>query len=190
MASKKSSGKMGKAAFVRTLPQDMPARDVVSKAKEHGIDISEKHVHVIRSNDRRKAGSAKTRGGKKGGAGKKAGAGRRGRKPATGGLSKREFVESMPNDMPAKQVITEAAKKGMTITSSYIYTLRSGGAKKAGGSTGARRGRRPGISSVVSNAGGSGQEKQFMRLAIDLGLSRAEALLGNVRRRLESLSLG
>jgi len=43
-----------KADFVRSLPADLPARDVVERARNEGIgEITEHYVHNIRSLDRR-----------------------------------------------------------------------------------------------------------------------------------------
>ena len=38
-----------KAAFVRALPPDMPASQVIAKAKESGIKLTAAYVYVIRS---------------------------------------------------------------------------------------------------------------------------------------------
>ena len=54
--SKSGEKKTTKAAFVRAIPDSVPAKEVVAKAKAAGITISEKHVYVIRSGARKKAG--------------------------------------------------------------------------------------------------------------------------------------
>jgi hypothetical protein len=41
-----------KAAFVRGLPDNMPAKDVVEKAKEAGLKLTTAYVYVIRSQAR------------------------------------------------------------------------------------------------------------------------------------------
>jgi hypothetical protein len=53
---------MNKSSFVRSLPSAMPASEVVKQAKARGITITAKHVHVIRSLERKRklrAGIAK-----------------------------------------------------------------------------------------------------------------------------------
>jgi hypothetical protein len=40
-----------KAAFVRSLPPHMPAKDVIEQAKKRGLAITPAYVYVIRSND-------------------------------------------------------------------------------------------------------------------------------------------
>jgi hypothetical protein len=41
--------KQSKAAFVRSMPSDMPAKDVMRKASAQGLSVSEAYVYVIRS---------------------------------------------------------------------------------------------------------------------------------------------
>ena len=62
------TAKQSKAAFVRSLPPNMPAKDVIEKAKAAGHKLSPAYVYVIRS----KGSSAKSagRGGRKGGRGR------------------------------------------------------------------------------------------------------------------------
>lgn len=48
-----------KAQFVRSLPPDMPAKDVVAKAKAKGLKLSPAYVYVIRSKGGGKGGAKK-----------------------------------------------------------------------------------------------------------------------------------
>jgi hypothetical protein len=49
-----------KAEFIRALPGDMPADEVVERAKKVGLSFSRQYVYTIRSSDRRsRAGEAK-----------------------------------------------------------------------------------------------------------------------------------
>lgn len=41
-------------------------------------------------------------------------------------MTKKEFVLSQPREIPASEVIARAKKAGFKLSSSYIYTLRSG----------------------------------------------------------------
>lgn len=50
-----AKGQPNKSAFVRNLPFDMAAKDVVAKAKEVGLALSESYVHTIRSAAKRRA---------------------------------------------------------------------------------------------------------------------------------------
>jgi hypothetical protein len=60
MATKKTStgkkAKVSKTAFVRSLPPEMSAKEVVEKAKAQNITLSEAYVYTLRSSFRR-AGS-------------------------------------------------------------------------------------------------------------------------------------
>ena len=47
-----------KSEFVRSLPAEMSAKDVVAKAKEEGLALTEAYVHTIRSAAKRKEGKA------------------------------------------------------------------------------------------------------------------------------------
>ena len=55
MASKKKSARGSKTEFVMSLPLDVPAKDVVAKAKKAGITITSGHVSNIRSVAKSKA---------------------------------------------------------------------------------------------------------------------------------------
>jgi hypothetical protein len=48
-----------KSEFIRSLPKDMPAKEVVEKAAEKGIKFTEKYVYVIRSAAKAKSGAPK-----------------------------------------------------------------------------------------------------------------------------------
>lgn len=49
-------GTVTKSSFVRSLPSDMPAKDVVAAAKKQGIKgLTDRYVYVIRSSDKARA---------------------------------------------------------------------------------------------------------------------------------------
>jgi hypothetical protein len=70
MAAKKSeSNRPNKSAFVRNLPADLSAKEVVAKAKEAGLTLTEAYVYTIRSaskrgNDEPKRGPGRPKGSK------------------------------------------------------------------------------------------------------------------------------
>lgn len=68
----KTASKQSKAAFVRSLPPNMPAKDVIEKAKAAGHKLSPAYVYVIRSKGSSK-GSARV--GRKAGRGGRPGRG-------------------------------------------------------------------------------------------------------------------
>jgi len=65
MAAKKKSSKgndkgITKSGFIRSLPDRTPAKEVIAKAKEVGLDLKEKHVWTVQSEMRSEAnGGAK-----------------------------------------------------------------------------------------------------------------------------------
>jgi hypothetical protein len=65
MAKKAAGKKVNKSEWVRSQPASMSAKDVVTKAKDAGISITDKYVHTIRYN----AKSSKKKGGGRGAAG-------------------------------------------------------------------------------------------------------------------------
>ena len=187
MAAKKlkkaSSKPVSKSAFVRGLSTSLPAKEVVAKAKSAGLKISDRYVHVIRSIAKRQA---------KHGNGASNGV-RRGGRPIS---SKRTFVLSLPASMAASEVIERAKGQGMTLTTNYVYKIRSRGA-----AAGVRpptngvaspvvrdvklgRGRRGVIPAAKGN-----QEERFVALVLDVGLSRATALLDQLRDRVQGLAV-
>lgn len=83
--------------------------------------------------------------------------------------------------MPAKEVIAKAKEKGISLSPAYIYVLRSkGGGGKGEGKGGAKPGPKP-----RAARGATGAEKQFVAIALDLGFARAQALLDDVRVRIQ-----
>jgi hypothetical protein len=103
--------------------------------------------------------------------------------------SKTAFVLSLPSSMSAKDVLSKGKAAGLKLTEAYIYSIRSK-AKGRAGKPAARRGRPPkavaaAASGSMSSSGG-GLERQFLNLALDLGLSRAESLLSSLRAKVKS----
>lgn len=101
--------------------------------------------------------------------------GRRGR--GKGGTNKSDFIRSMSNDMPAKDVVEAGKKKGLKFSQQLVYNVRAG--EKKGGAK-SRRGGRPARGRAAAAAGASGQEAQFRQLVVDLGVTRAKSLLDEV----------
>lgn len=79
MPKKTAAKKQTKAAFVRSLPRTMSAKDVIAKGKAAGMSLSAAHVYAIRSGSKKSRKSSSkhpaTNGGRatthvRGGAGK------------------------------------------------------------------------------------------------------------------------
>jgi len=174
MSSKKASKPekpLTKTAFVRSLPSDMPAKDVIEKAKDKGLKLTEAYVYEIRSTANR--GSKKKKS-----AAKKGKAAPRAASKAGG--TKRAFVESLPSSTPASEVVRLAKAKGIDLSVNYVYVIRSsrsGGGGSKGGSTRA----------AASHVSTSGAEGRFVDLVAEIGLGRAEALLSGFRASLRAI---
>ncbi len=98
---------------------------------------------------------------------------------------KSKFILQYPFDVPARQIVEEAKKHGLSITTQYVYIIRRNAKQKGvvpAGSAArsqARRGR-PAV-------GPSGAERRFRELALEIGLGRAEELLKDLRERVDRL---
>jgi len=102
-------------------------------------------------------------------------------------INKTAFVLELPADMSAKEVIEKGKEAGIRLTDRYVYSIRSK-AKVRGGAP-ARRGRPKGSGKALGTisrgdgAASGALESRFFDVALDLGLSKAEALLASLRSR-------
>lgn len=97
-------------------------------------------------------------------------------------VNKSKFVRDLPSDMPAAKVVELAKKKGFKISEKYCYNVRAK-AKASNVSTKKKLGRPP--SKVNGSKKADTSETAFMEAALDMGLSKAEALLKNVREKIQ-----
>lgn len=95
--------------------------------------------------------------------------------------SKAAFVRALPADMPASQVIAKAQANGMKLTPAYVYVIRSKSGAKSNGKTPKAR--------AAGVRGSSSQERTFVDLALQLGFSRAQALLDDARASIQRVVL-
>jgi hypothetical protein len=96
--------------------------------------------------------------------------------------NKTRFVLALPNDMPAADVIAKGKAAGLTLTDKYIYSIRS---KARAGSGRVGRPGRPGRPPKAASGGESSVSSRFLNLALDIGLSKAEELLANLRANIK-----
>lgn len=92
--------------------------------------------------------------------------------------AKAEFVRAVARDTPAKEVVAQAAKKGIKLTENYVYTIRSAssGAKKASkAKPGPKRGGKARVAGMTS------AEAQLRNAIADLGLVKATEILEAVK---------
>jgi hypothetical protein len=197
MAAKKKTAKPygNKTKFVMGLPRDLPAKQVVEKAKQQGIVISEAHVYKIRSTNKGKTPASRASAGASGrSSAKGTPSAPKGRaSSASASSSKRDFVLSFPPTTPASEILRKAKDSGIGLSKAYLYTIRNAaGAKPAGRGRGAapassaRAARAAAASTPRARSNGS-LESQFIDAALDLGLSRASEILDRVRSRLKDL---
>ena len=101
-------------------------------------------------------------------------------------VNKSAFVRGLP-DIPALEVVKKAAAQGITLSDKYVYNIRA----KAKASAGRRPGRpgRPEGGRSTTGAG-STEERQLVDVALELGLSRAEALLRKLRSVIHNATIG
>ena len=193
MAAKK---KINKTQFVKALPKAMSAKDVVRKAKESGITISEAYVYTIRSAASRAAGksgsapAAKVAAAPKKSVGRPAGksagtsAGKSGKSPKvtayvmhTGPVAPSGHVaHATPHAPAAKKTAKKHAKKQAK--------------KHAGLAHMAHVGHEPlGTSAAHASPSGSA-ERRFVDLVADIGLRRAEIFLQQFRGQVGRIKVG
>lgn len=92
-----------KTQYVLGLRGDLSAREVVSRAREAGIELTEKYVYRIRSGARTRTDGESPR----------------------RASSKADFILEFPFDTSAKIVVAEAQKKGLTMSETYVYMVRA-----------------------------------------------------------------
>ena len=96
--------------------------------------------------------------------------------------SKTEFVLSQPAGMPAKEVVAKAKAARMTISDNYVNTIRSNARRKA------RKGRR--VTPSTETATATPAEREFRRLALDMGVKKAEAILSDTKKKVAAIAAG
>lgn len=90
--------------------------------------------------------------------------------------AKAAFVRGLPRETPAKEVVVQAAKKGLKLSENYVYTIRSSGSKAKPGKRGPKPGRK-----AIASAGMTPAEVQLRAAIADLGLVRATEILEGVK---------
>jgi hypothetical protein len=187
MPRRKNKGpddRLTKAGFVRSLPADMPPKEVAEKAKEAGLPLSSKNVSTIRAKDRARTKSPAKKVPQKRGPKKKG--------PRTG-ITKTAYVMGLPLTLSAREVVAEAKSKGIVLTEKHVSVIRSVAKKKnlllsskKKGGAGLERG-----SVRVSKSAGRLSPEDLLRAAVlAVGLPRATALVAEENRKLHLLLAG
>jgi hypothetical protein len=185
MAAKKkkkaaAGGGGTKTQFVLGLPRDLSAKDVVIKAKEKGLKLSEAYVYKIRSSSKGGAPSvAKSEAKPAASAARKS------------GMSKVDFVRSLPPGTSYADAASQAKPLGLELSKAYFYVLKSE-AKKASGSSLAmapkvkgpgRPGRPPANgTNGLRLSSGDRQEQALIDAVRTLGATRARSLIETIEK--------
>jgi hypothetical protein len=174
-ARESRAGRAGsKTAFVLSLPAETSAKDVVARAKEQGISLSEAHVYTIRSTAKRGAG--KPRGGRTSASGEPAAA-----------ANKAAFVRSLPAGTSYADAAEKAKSAGIALSKAYFYLLNSERKKKGTGSAvGARSGRRKQgrLPSGLMLTSRDPHEKAVLEAVEALGADRVRSVISAAERLL------
>jgi hypothetical protein len=177
MSTTKRQGNGGgpnKSEFIRQNP-NLSAAEVVATAKEQGIDISAAFVHTVRS---RSGAVAAQRG-------------RRRQSASAGGANASAFIrDQLANGKSTADIISEGKKAGLNFSRSLVYAVKAASAPKRAGKarTVATSAARPAKSAAA--ASDTDNEVLFRKLAFEMGLVRARALLDDLERRLVKLLNG
>ena len=106
-------------------------------------------------------------------------------RPATKRQSKAAFILGLPADMPARDVVAKGKEAGLKIRENYVYVVRTNAGKRR-----TRRKRRPAASARILIGRASGTERDFRRLALELGLGKAKELLRETERKVTAIIAG
>lgn len=106
--------------------------------------------------------------------------------------SKARFVRGMPAEMPAKQVVEEAAKQGIKLSENHVYAVRSEAKKtkkgatkadpKKSSATSAGRKKRKTVAPTRTATKPGSLEAQLRHAIGELGLARAREVFAEVER--------
>ena len=101
--------------------------------------------------------------------------------------SKSAFVRSQPRNLSAREIVERGKRSGIELTEKYVYVIRSNEKRKV---TAKSRAKRPGRARTRSIGRGKNVEAQFRRLAIEMGLARAEQVLADTKKKVASIIAG
>ena len=105
--------------------------------------------------------------------------------PTANGQTKTAFVLGLPADVSAKEVVAKAKEAGVKLREWYVYAVR----RKANMTRRRRRGR-PAASAKIVIGRATGTEREFRRLALELGLGKAKELLRETERKVTAIIAG
>jgi hypothetical protein len=99
-------------------------------------------------------------------------------------VNKSAFVRSLPGTLSAAEVIARGKTKGIRLSAAQVYTIRANARRKGPSKTNGRTTRaKSGARSVNLGRGVDAREAEFIAAALDLGLTKAEALIAALRTK-------
>jgi hypothetical protein len=98
-------------------------------------------------------------------------------------MSKTAFVLGLPDSMSRAEVVERAKKQGIDLSVAYISSIRTAARVKAKAARPTSPAAQPSGPAVPTARGAEAtdRDREFMTMALDLGLSRAADLLERVR---------
>jgi hypothetical protein len=198
-ANKSASKSPTKSDFIRKFSASTSASDIVSKAKAANLKLTPSFVYAIRAMDKKRKGGSK--------AAKPvsaaASAAPSSAASAAKSVNKSAWVRGLPASMSAADVIAKGKAQGIKLTAAQVYTVRAN-AKRAGdtapaaanvtvkpkGKPGPKPGSKGKSSSVATAASttspAGGHDHHFVNLVLNIGLSKAEALIARLRAKMSA----
>jgi hypothetical protein len=154
------NGRPNKSAFARGLAFDVPAAAQRARASTTGMQFTRQY-------ERNQPPASATRAKKS-------------------AVNKSAFVRSLPGTLSAAEVIARGKSKGIRLSAAQVYTIRANARRKGGPKTNGRTARGKATTAVRGvNLGRSvdAREAEFIAAALDLGLTKAEALIAALRSK-------
>jgi len=179
---------LSKAAFIRGLPMDLRAKEVVARGKEQGLTFSVVYVRDVRAAAKARATRAIPVATVTPAASSAPPA------PATPALpksaptnaaaSKADFVRSLPPEMSFAEASRRATDAGISLSSAHFYAIKSRAKQSAPAAANSKPGRKPAVKAEVVPAfvglrlaSDDSREQAVIDAVRVLGVSRARAVI-------------
>jgi hypothetical protein len=177
------NGRPNKSAFVRGLAFNLPAAAQSARANATGMQFTRQqkpnHAHatrvIARHNPMRQSNKSRP-----------TTSAARAKKSS---VNKSAFVRSLPGTLSAAAVIARGKTKGIRLSAAQVYTIRANARRKDEPKTngrGARAKSATAVRSINLGRGADAREAEFIAAALDLGLTKAEALIAALRSKVVS----
>lgn len=161
-----------KADFVRSLPSSTPAKDVVAKAKEANVSLTEDYVYKTRSLDNKAKGKKKPASGKKSSQKASTASKARGRAP-----DKKNRVLELKAKNPSWSADQIASAANCSTT--YVYSVWGGSKKRRGSANGSAKPKSP-VTQHVDHV------RALRGVILHVGIDRAKEMLDEIVKDLMS----